>query len=82
MNKMTNIWKCQGSSLARKKSWFLKWILKKRTLEDISEESGYSISTLQRIFEKYLNNLPIHKITPNENAFCFWMAPILKKKIV
>jgi len=37
-------------------------------LEDISEESGYSISTLQRIFEKYLNNLPVHKIIPNENC--------------
>ena len=64
----TFIWKCKGNSLLKKKSWFLKWILKKRTLEDISEESGYSISTLQRIFEKYLNNLPVHKITPNEDC--------------
>jgi hypothetical protein len=64
----TFIWKCKNNSVSRKKSWFLKWILKKRTLEDISEESGYSKRNLQYLFEKYLNNLPVHKITPNKNC--------------
>jgi hypothetical protein len=55
-------------ALSRKKSWFLKWILKKRTLEDISDESGYSISTVQRIFGHYLDHPPVHQIIPNQNC--------------
>jgi hypothetical protein len=55
-------------ALSRKKSWFLKWILRKRTLEDISEASGYSKRNLQNIFAHYLNHLPIHKIIPNQNC--------------
>jgi hypothetical protein len=46
----------------------LKWILRKRTLEDISEESGYSKRTVQNIFGYYLDHPPDHKIVPNENC--------------
>jgi hypothetical protein len=55
-------------ALSRKKSWFLKWILKKRTLEDIADESGYSKRNLQYFFEHYLDHLPIHKIIANKNC--------------
>lgn len=54
--------------MLNKKSWFLKWILRKRTLEDISDESGYSRSTVQRIFEYYLNHPPVHQILANRNC--------------
>ena len=64
----TFTWKCKSNSLSNKKSWFLKWILKKRTLEDISDESGYSRSTVQRIFEHYLDHLPAHQIIVNQNC--------------
>lgn len=55
-------------ALSRKKSWFLKWILKKRILEDISEASGYSKRNLQNIFAHYLDHPPVHKIIANRNC--------------
>jgi len=66
--------------LLNKKSWFLKWILKKRTLEDISDESGYSLSTVQRIFEYYLNHPPVHKIIPNKNCILLLDGTYFEKK--
>jgi hypothetical protein len=64
----------------RKKSWFLKWILKKRTLEDISDESGYSLSTVQRIFKDYLDHPPVHKIIPNSNCLLLLDGTWFEKK--
>lgn len=66
--------------MSNKKSWFLKWILKKRTLEDISDESGYSLSTVQRIFEHYLNHPPVHKIIPNKNCILLLDGTWFEKK--
>lgn len=66
--------------MLNKKSWFLKWILKKRTLEDISDESGYSLSTVQRIFEYYLNHPPVHKIIPNKNCILLLDGTYFEKK--
>lgn len=66
--------------MLNKKSWFLKWILKKRTLEDISDESGYSISTVQRIFEHYLSHPPVHKIIPNQNCILLLDGTWFEKK--
>ena len=37
-------------------------------MEDISDESGYSKSTVQRIFKNYLDHPPVHKIIPNNNC--------------
>lgn len=36
--------------LKNKEIWFKKWIVGKQTYEQISAESGYSVSTLQRYF--------------------------------
>lgn len=55
-------------SIARQISWFKKWIIGKKTLQELSGESGKSISTLQRLFKKYLNSPPIPRIKPNNNC--------------
>ncbi len=38
--------------------WFTKWVLGRRTFNDLVTESGYSKSTLQRHFKVYLSKLP------------------------
>ena len=45
-------------SLKNKEIWFKKWIIRKQTYEQISTESGYSISTLQRYFNMMLGKAP------------------------
>lgn len=49
-------------------AWFKKWIISKRTLQELSAESGKSIDTLRRLFENYLNNPPEPKIRLNDNC--------------
>jgi len=39
--------------------WFKRWIVHKHTFEQLSQESGYSISTLQRYFYRQLEDPPI-----------------------
>ncbi|MBA3047772.1 transposase, partial [Candidatus Falkowbacteria bacterium] len=62
------IWKIKINSLARQKIWFKKWIISRRTLQDLSDESGKSIDTLRRLFQYFLNNTPIIKIKSNNNC--------------
>ena len=38
--------------------WFTKWVLGRRTFNDLVTESGYSKSTLQRLFKVYLSKPP------------------------
>ena len=38
--------------------WFTKWVLGRRTFNDLVTESGYSKSTLQRHFKVYLSKPP------------------------
>ena len=45
-------------SLKNKEIWFKKWIIGKQTYEQISAESGYSVSTLQRYFKTMLGKAP------------------------
>lgn len=45
-----------------------KWIISRRTLQDLSDESGKSIDTLRRLFQYFLNNTPIIKIKSNNNC--------------
>ncbi|UOE37224.1 hypothetical protein [Chryseobacterium oryzae] len=52
-------------SLKNKEIWFKKWIVCKQTYEQISDESGYSVSTLQRYFNVMLGNAP--KLTYSQN---------------
>lgn len=45
-----------------------KWISDKRKLEDLSKESGYSVSTLKRYFSVYLAKPPILSVFPSEKV--------------
>lgn len=38
--------------------WFEWWILRKQTLNEISEQSGYSVRQLKRWFDEYLEKYP------------------------
>ena len=46
--------------------WFRKWVLNRQTLSYISDESGYSIRTLKRLFARYLDRAPTLKFFPRE----------------
>ena len=48
--------------------WFEKWIIGRQTLQQIQQESGYSISTLKRYFYKYLDKPPQWKVYPSEKV--------------
>jgi hypothetical protein len=39
--------------------WFKNWIIRKDIFDEISFESGYSKSTLQRYFSKMLSKAPV-----------------------
>lgn len=48
--------------------WFQKWIIGRRTLDDLVIESGYSRSTLQRYFREFLSTPPVLSIRPSEKV--------------
>jgi hypothetical protein len=52
----TNNSRQQG--LTNQFGWFKRWVLQKDTFEVLVKESGYSKSTLQRIFRHYLSTPP------------------------
>ncbi len=54
--------------LANKFIWFEKWVIKRRTIEDLVSESGYSERTLKRLFNTYLSNPPTLSIYPSEKV--------------
>lgn len=58
----------KGVSRSNRFIWFRKWVLQKQTLEVISKESGYSVSSLKRYFEVYLASPPILSVYPSEKV--------------
>ena len=48
--------------------WFKKWVIKRRTLEDLVEESGYSERTLRRYFYDYLCQPPKLSVYPSKKV--------------
>ena len=56
--------------MARKnrKAWFIKWIIGRRTLEQLSVESGYSVRTLKRHFHQYLKEPPVLRVQPSQRV--------------
>ncbi|QTD39292.1 transposase [Polaribacter batillariae] len=48
--------------------WFEKWIIKRRTIQEISKESGYSVRTLKRYFDNYLSKPPRLSVYPSEKV--------------
>jgi len=55
-------------SLSNKFIWFKKWVIKRRTIEDLSKESGYSQRTLKRLFNQYLSKPPKLSVYPSEKV--------------
>jgi AraC-like DNA-binding protein len=56
-------------SLKNKEIWFRKWIVGKQTYEQISAESGYSVSTLQRYFSVMLSKAPKLNYSQNKEVY-------------
>lgn len=48
--------------------WFEKWIVQRRTIEQLSNESGYSVRTLKTYFHDYLQKPPVWKVYPSEKV--------------
>ncbi len=48
----------EGVKQANELIWFTKWVLGRRTLNDLVKESAYSRSKLQRMFKVYLSRPP------------------------
>lgn len=72
-------WKCQNCGIfftsenagVRKSNrfiWFKKWVIGRRTIEELSEESKYSTRTLKRYFNNYLSQMPILSVYPSKNV--------------
>ncbi len=51
-------WANKGVKQSNEFIWFTKWVLGRRTLNDLVIESRYSKSTLQRLFKVYLSKPP------------------------
>jgi hypothetical protein len=45
--------------------WFKRWVTKKQPLEDLSQQAGKSVKTLQRWFKSFLSNPPQPQPLPN-----------------
>ncbi|MHA7608562.1 hypothetical protein ACV0BM_017070 [Elizabethkingia meningoseptica] len=56
-------------SLKNKETWFKKWIVGKQTYDQISAESGYSVSTLQRYFNVMLSKAPKLSYSHNKEVY-------------
>ena len=48
--------------------WFKKWIIGRRTIDDLVKESSYSKRTLKRYFNDYLSQPPKLSIYPSEKV--------------
>lgn len=57
-----------GVRHSNRKIWFKKWVLDKRNLKDLSQDSGYSVSTLKRHFNDYLLAYPRLSVFPSERV--------------
>lgn len=57
-----------GVSRKNKEIWFRNWIVGKQTLDQLSKQSGYSISTLKRFFHYYLNHYPTWQMQSSEKV--------------
>ncbi|WP_435528306.1 IS1/IS1595 family N-terminal zinc-binding domain-containing protein [Flavobacterium columnare] len=54
---------------SNKEIWFKNWIIGKDTFNKISQESGYSISTLQGYFYTMLNKSPVLEFSSADEIY-------------
>lgn len=62
------VWKNEGKSLDKQKVWFKKWVMGRRTIAEIAKEKDCSVSTIKRLFKKYLDNPPTPQVRANNNC--------------
>ena len=55
-------------SAANRFIWFKEWVVGRRTIGQISSQSGYSERTLKRYFHAYLSQAPVFKVRPSEKV--------------
>ncbi len=61
-------WTNSGVSQSNKFVWFRKWVIGRRTLDQLQNESSSSISTLKRYFRSFLRRAPILSVYPSEKV--------------
>ena len=54
--------------ISNKFIWFEKWVIGRRTIEQLVKESGYSEKTLRRLFANYLSKPPQLSFYPSEKV--------------
>ncbi len=57
-----------GTKKSNQQVWFNKWVLERLTFRYLSVDSGYSISTLKRLFKQYLDAPPSFQIKQRSDA--------------
>ena len=62
------IWKNEGKSIDKQKIWFKKWVMGRRTIQEIAHEKKCSVNTIHRLFDNFLDNPPTPQIKPNDNC--------------
>lgn len=58
----------ESVALTNRFIWFKKWIIGRRTITQITQESSYSARTLKRYFNAYLSKPPRLSIYPSEKV--------------
>ena len=58
----------KGVSSSNRFIWFKEWVAGRRTIAQISRQSGYSERTLKRYFHDYLSAAPVFKVRPSEKV--------------
>lgn len=58
----------KGVSKKNRFIWFEKWVNERRTLEQLSTESNYSVRTLKTYFHDYLQKAPVWTVYPSEKV--------------
>lgn len=61
-------WSNAGVAASNRFIWFEKWVTGRRTLQQLSLESSYSLRTLKRYFHQYLSQPPMLSVFPSEKV--------------
>ena len=82
--KNCGIYFCIDNDTVRDKNlqvWFKRWIIHYHTFEQLSKESGHSVSTLQRYFYAQLDKPPQWKVKPSQSVHLLIDATYFTNKV-